>query len=178
MNIFCNNLNLSISPLRPKIDINNISMKPWHAIPNSDINPKLIAYLRLRELRVAKVSIFSAKGLSFGQIHLDGTYISDEVKLSWTYGEDHCMHWYDTDVVHSHTVNHIDRYYVDYQPDEVTLVHAQKVGCPSLIQAGIPHNVVTYSGVRRNITMMLIDNHTNKALKMNDALKIFNDIIA
>ena len=177
MNSFCINLNLDIPPLRPHVDIHNFPKVYWNTISMDSVNPKLIDYLYLKGVTIAKVALFFAEGPDFGDIHLDGDNISDQVKLSWTYGDDHLMHWYTTDVIRTNAVAHSNRYFIKYEPNEVSIIHSQKIGCPSLIQVGIPHNVTTHSGVRRNITMLLT---TNKkvSLPMSQALTLFNDITA
>jgi hypothetical protein len=175
MNSFCINLNLDIPPLRPNVDIYNFPKVYWNTIPMDAVNPKLIDYLYLKGVTIFKVALFFAEGPDFGDIHLDGDKISDQVKLSWTYGDDHLMHWYTTDVIRTYSVANSNRYFIKYEPNEVSTIHSQKVGCPSLIQVGIPHNVTTYSGVRRNITMLLTTN-TKVSLPMSQALTLFNDI--
>ena len=177
MNSFCNNLNLDIPPLRLNVDMYNLPKVYWNTISMDAVNPKLMAYLYLKGVTIFKVAVFFAEGPNFGDIHLDGNNTSDQVKLSWTYGDDHLMHWYTTDVIRNYSIGNSNRHFIKYEPNEVSVIHSQKVGCPSLIQIGIPHNVITYSGVRRNITMLLT---TNKKvpLTMSQALTLFSDITA
>jgi hypothetical protein len=177
MNSFCNNLNLNISPLRPNIDINDFPLQYRNLIPKSYVNLELIEYLNARGIIIKQTAMFYAEGPDESFIHLDGIHITDAVKISWAYGNDHSMNWYTTNVKRTFSIHKVDTYFTNYELQDVTLIHSQKVGCPSLVLAGTPHNVSTYSGTRKTITMVLFNKKTRQFLKMAEALIMFNDII-
>ena len=178
MNPLCINLNLDIAPLKPDIDINNFSKDYWNTISLTHINTKLITFLLHLGLDFPNAATFYSEGACIHPIHLDGTSLSDIVKINWVYGDNHAMNWYSSNITRPHCTDKIDRNYVHYKPNEVELVHSQKVGCPSLVQTGIPHNVVNYYGTRRCISMALFHRQTKKHVTMKEALHLFNGITA
>jgi len=177
MNSFCIDINLDISPLRGEIDITSFTKEYWKTIPISDINPKLIIFLMQHGLGFPKVATFYSEGEMVHPIHIDNGSLSDMVKINWTYGDNHIMNWYSTDINKQSSTENIDRTYIYYKSSEVKLIHSQKVDCPSLVQVGLPHNVVNYSGSRRCISMALFHKHTNKYVTMQEALELFTGII-
>ena len=178
MNTFCVNLNLDIPPLHSDIDINNFSKDYWNTIPLSYINKNLISFLLQKGLDFPKMATFYSEGECSHPIHVDGDSISNLVRVNWVYGDHHVMNWYSSNVVKPYSIEKTDRAYVHYKPNEVELIHSQKVGCPSLVQTGVPHNVVNYYGSRRCISIALTHRQTKKSVTMDEALLLFNDITA
>ena len=178
MNPFCVNLDLNIPPLQPNIDINNFFKDYWNTIPLSYINSNLISLLLQKGLDFPKAATFYSEGECVHPIHLDGVSVSDMVKINWAYGDNHMMNWYSSNIDKSYQIGKTDRTYVHYRSDEVELVHSQKVGCPSIVQTGIPHNVVNYKGTRRCISIALSHRQSKKLVTMDEALHLFNEITA
>jgi hypothetical protein len=177
MNSFCIDINLDISPLRDEIDINSFPKEYWNTIPISDINPKLIIFLMRHGLGLPKAATFYSEGEIVHPIHIDGASVSDMVKINWAYGDNHTMNWYSTAINKQASTENIDRTYIYYKSSEVKLIHSQKVDCPSLVQVGVPHNVINYSGSRRCISVALFHIHTNQHVTMQEALTLFSKII-
>ena len=186
MNNYCVDLNLNLSPLLPEIDINSFSTEPWQLLGLDLINPEVKNLFKSLNLNLRMAGMFVLTENSSGLIHTDGPPGRDISKLNWVVGSDnHTMNWYqikDTTVQKiietkvSDTGNLPPRDYTPYRPDEVELIHSQSVGYPSLIQAGIPHNVNNFKGTRRCITLALFTRSGGK-LTMSQACERFSQYI-
>jgi hypothetical protein len=182
MNLYCNNINLPIYPLR--VDIDTLPKVYWTALKISDVNSNLLSFFIKHGTLPTSIASFYSEGFIEHPIHIDNTHESDMVKFIWTFGENHLMNWFATKnnfiekKAYAGDGKLIDsRYHIPYLPHEVSLVHSQPVGFPSLIQAGIPHNVVNFSGERRCISIALVNIKTREYITMAHAIKLFNDYI-
>lgn len=185
MNNYCVDLKLPISPLRSDIDINSFSTTPWQLLSLDLINPDVKTLFKSLNLNLRVAALFVLTENSVGSIHVDGVGNADVSKINWAVGSDHIMNWYqikDTssqkvfDTKVSDNTNIPSRNYISYAPDEVELVHSHSVGYPSIIQAGIPHNVTNFSGTRRCISIALFDLFGN-ALTITQASRVFYQYI-
>jgi hypothetical protein len=104
---------------------------------------------------------------------------------NWVVGSDHMMNWFQiknpitqklVDTKISDNTNIPSRNYISYTHDEVELVHSHSVGYPSIIQAGIPHNVTNLSGIRRCISIALFDRF-RRPLTIAQASRVFAQYI-
>jgi hypothetical protein len=179
MNSYCINIDLDISPLKE-----NIMFDPaiysytdyWKSIDISDINPNLTALLLDKGLMILNAGTFYSNGYQTHNIHVDHVYITDRAKITWTYGDDHIMNWYsikNLDLPKQSQSKFDNRNYIMYTNDEVELLFSKKTGKPSIVQVGIPHNAVNYSGERRSITLGIYDAKTRIPATFNQVLKAF-----
>jgi hypothetical protein len=96
-------------------------------------------------------------------IHIDNGY-GDRSKINWVFGgAGSVMHWYQP--LHSHNKQvqstPVHSNYTLYEPSEVKLLHSQEIVNPSLVQAGIPHNIVNPGHERWCYSMVIMDPKTN-----------------
>ena len=185
MNSYCVDLNLPISPLRLDVDINSFPTTPWQLLSLDLINPDVKNLFKSLNLNLRVAAMFVLTGNSSGPIHVDGIDNPNVSKLNWVVGSDHIMNWYQiknptsiktVDTRVSNTANIPSRNYVSYNLDEVDLIHSQVVGFPSIIQAGVPHNVTNITGTRRCITIALFNN-IGSALTIEQATQLFSKYI-
>jgi hypothetical protein len=108
-------------------------------------------------------------------IHIDNGY-GDRSKINWVFGGEGCtMHWYKA-IAHSQKevgITPVHSQYTLYEPSEVKLIHTNTIKNPSLIQAGIPHNIVNPGHERWCYSMVIEDPATNDNATFGRVKKIF-----
>ncbi len=186
MTDYCVDLNLSINPLIDGISIDDLQEKNeiWTLIKLDFINPELKELFKVLGLKMKVAGLFVLNENSIGLKHLDGPDISDLTKINWSYNTDHNMIWYKVKPNNIEknvserisTENLPSRPHVKYKDDELEEIHRCQVNFPSLIQAGIPHNVENYEGVRRCLSILLYDNN-DKTVPMYKAKEIFSQYL-
>jgi len=179
---YCVDLNLKMSPLRPDIDVNSFPTKSWQLLSLDLINPEVVNLFESLDLKLRIAGLFVLMENMSGPIHTDGPGHVHVPKINWAYGDNHVMNWYrikDPTIKKSFkTKTSVDkaikeRTYLEYLPNEVECIHSQPVGFPSIIQAGIPHNVQNFSGIRRCVTIALFDKR-NQHVTMERAIELFS----
>lgn len=186
MNDFCVNLKLDLNPL--KIPMDDLPKEGWNLIPVEFIEPKLIDFLKNKGIVITTISSFyDVYGDSYqpGPIHSDLHGTGDMSKLIWVWGEHHEMSWYthkanipvDADIMeNSDAPENVIRKYTVFERYKLDKIYSNKIGLPSLIQVGIPHQMVTFGGIRRSLTMVLHDFDGN-IITMNAAKLIFKEYL-
>jgi len=137
---------------------------------------KLLYKLRLK-IRLAE--IFYLPPHRHLKIHEDGGEYEDVAKLNWVIGgEDSLMHWYQStkDPVWQKTALGI--WYRSYSKTDVKRIHSQKIGFPSLVQVGIPHNVTTQNSNRLCISIMPEDLESGNLVEFERCLNIFKNYMS
>ena len=189
MTDYCVNLNLSINPLIESVTINDINpnnSEQWMLVNLDYINPDLKELFDSIGLTIKIAALFTLIPTYVSPIHLDGSDVDDLVKLNWSYNPNHNMVWYKikegaSNQPMTRKSNLGNRAYVYYQREEIEEAHRAPVGFPSLIQAGIPHNVERYEGVRKCLSILLIrkvpDVNGKLIVSMNDAKTMFANYI-
>jgi hypothetical protein len=144
------------------------------------INPDLISFFNKKGLRLTECALFTRTENDVCSIHIDGGSLDqDKVKMNWSFNDNHLMNWYKpkSDLTKNVAKTKIDRAYIEFEPPEVELVHSQRVGFPSLVQVGMPHDITHIKGSRKCLSIILVNNFTHKAVSMPVAKILFADII-
>lgn len=187
MNDFCVNLKLDLNPL--KIPMDDLPKEGWNLIPVESINTELLDFLKSKGIVITTISSFYDVYNHWyepGPIHSDLHGTGDMSKLIWVWGEHHEMTWYnykvniplDADIMENDEApENVIRKYTVFERDKLDKIYSSKIGLPSLIQVGVPHQMVTFGGIRRSLTMVLHDFDGN-IISMNSAKLIFNEYIA
>lgn len=142
-----------------------------------DVNPYWISLMDNNNMRIDRVELFyGPEGFPYVMgIHIDHAY-GDRAKLNWIFGgEGSTMHWYKALKPASKEVlaTPVHSNYTLYEPDEVKLLHTTKVITPSIVQAGIPHNIVNPGRERWCYSMVIIDNDTGEQPTFGRLKKVF-----
>ena len=191
MTDYCIDLNFPISPLANNITIADLPTTSWSFLDQKFINPELVEFIKSLGL-IFWGSVFVKYPDGKYYIHIDGKKIVDKAKLNWSFNDDHIMHWYKTKPgidkpilyydgknflgADAELSNEKQRKYIEYNEDEVELVHSAKVGYPSIVQAGIPHSVEVFSGERKCISILLLQKN-HQPVSMTVAKHLFRDYI-
>lgn len=155
MNEYCIDLDLDLPLFNSALNPVEF-LKQHYQITNhfqvdiKDISDELKSFFTNQNLSIKQIEIFYRRPNNVGNIHSDTEIVGDYSKLNWVYG-DGIMNWYKTTKDYTPTVlttTSIKSYALYYKTSEVELVHSQKVGQPSLVQVGVPHNVINGASER------------------------------
>ena len=120
---------------------------------------------------------FSIPGMRY-QIHRDQHTLTDFPKINWIFGNSTSrMNWYTplNEIAVSISKTQINTPYVGFKLKDVNLLHSVELPSPSLVQAGIPHDVITLNDFRWCVSTVYTRN--NKFLTFNEAVEIFAPFI-
>jgi hypothetical protein len=113
-------------------------------------------------------------------VHIDGKNFDNKVKLNFQYGgKGSTMRWYqlnNTDSTMQSKNGDFGEFFM-IPPEQVTQTWQAEIGFPSLINAGILHNVVNGSEPRWVISVPLWDIEANQNLQWNTAIDKFQQWI-
>lgn len=177
MNKFCTNLNINLTPL--KHDIEFYGTAGHQQIPASELHPELVAFFKKYNLIVLLAEMFYNGPNNVSKIHIDsvgGDY--SKVNFVWG-GENSQMVWYksnDSVPGASDAKTRIGTKFISFTPDEVDVVHQQSVGFPSIVQVGIPHNVVNSNAPRWCLSIVPARKN-GKRLTMDETFHTFKDLL-
>jgi hypothetical protein len=108
-------------------------------------------------------------------IHIDNGH-GDRSKINWVFGgEGSTMHWYRVvnEKPKEKLTTPVGSKYNVYEPDEVQLMHSNVIKNPSLIQAGIPHNIINPGSERWCYSMVVEDPKTQDNVTFGRLKRIF-----
>ena len=173
MNNYCIDLSLDINPLADGVSFASLPAKPFVPLGEDKLNPVLVKMYKDLGLVTEELAIiFSLPSNRTNSIHNDVEIENGDIaKINWSYSPNHTMNWYRTlenrtrepvlMVDHGScepgcaTCGRSGKYF-RYYSEQVEIIHSQVVGKPSLIQAGIPHNVENFNGIRRCVSLAMM----------------------
>jgi hypothetical protein len=178
----CLNINLDINPLREGLDINSFDKIRHVKFSFDDINPKLISFFNNLNLTVTWAELFYVPSFFCTTIHTDIDWRgkeNDYTKINYVFGgKDSRMYWWKIKPGVSNTIERtaLSSQYINYKQDQVDLIEEQSIGFPSIVQAGIPHNIRTFSEARRCLSLVLRKEY-NTRLTMAESIEIFKEYL-
>ena len=140
----------------------------YQCFNKSDISVEFIDWLSSLNLVLGLTEVFlSIPGTYYG-IHQDHDILTDFPKINWVFGKSTSyMNWYTlktTGVIYTEETGP----YVVYAKEGVELLHSVELKSPSLVQAGVPHNITTLKDYRWCIST---------AYKRNNKLLTYDDMV-
>lgn len=178
MKTYIQHLNFNIEPLTAGIETYGPWDKTTHlAVPQNKLNPDLIVFFKNCNLFPGIVEIFYTPAMGRRYIHIDEYPGGDYIKINWqTAGRDSLMRWYtinDNVVIKEPSFTVINTRYLRFEPEEVKPAFKSKVGYPSIVQVGVPHDIINTYEPR--YVLSIVPNHlkTGKRVTMDEALEIF-----
>lgn len=175
MNDYCAPLNLNINPLKTNVQVKDIARNPDGSkfefnkhveVPKSLLSDELVSLLSVLGISIGFAEIFYTNPNQFTSVHTD-VHPGDLVKLNFVFGGNGSkMRWYQ--VSHSKIkgtkfTQQVDSPYIFYTPDEVSLLHEEEIISPSIVQAGIPHNIQNSSEERFCLSITLLKKEINQS---------------
>jgi hypothetical protein len=177
MNVYYTGLSLPKNVFKENITVHDFPITRRTLLnPYLHLNPDIVKIINDAGLRIGQAELFySPPGLVSG-IHRDVPN-SDISKINWVYhGSNSTMSWYDSDSKKKVT-GPAGNEYKGYTLDEVTLLHSCAIPSPSLIQAGIAHNVINHNEPRWAVSLMLYYKDKFTQCPYSDALTRLKDYI-
>lgn len=168
--MFCVDLSLPFYPLQ-----SNVQLEKRHANLDfvTQVNPELVNWVYSLGLQIQVFETFYCHPNKTGGIHTDAQG-GDITKINWIIcNGPSVMNWYtvNDNIVKQPEQNSLNTLYTKYNSNEVTLVHSQEVKFPSIVQAGVPHDITNGEHDRWCLSLVLANN--GKRIKMSEALSIF-----
>ena len=150
MTKYCADLELPISLFKSTLDpieflkLNNPTSARHYKISNELLSDDVVKFFADHRLTINFVEVFYRPAGVNSYIHIDTQEPGDYVKLNWVFGgEGSTMCWYaiKENCQGAPQKTSISTYAIHYAKDDVTLLHSQQVGQPTLVQVGIPHSI-------------------------------------
>jgi hypothetical protein len=178
MHNYCYELDFNIPFLRRNInpyDYNRIDYMNTLNIYQY-INLDILKLLIDLHLKFTAKFLFFSKPFESSPIHVDTPGVYDFVKLNFTQGGlNSYMKWYDI-----RNGDNIIRKFPEgsnfYDESEVNFLHSQQLPKLALVQAGVPHNVITGPEERFTISITLTTKD-DKPISIGRAIDIFSKYI-
>jgi hypothetical protein len=175
MNEYCQPLNLSIFPLNNIAKTINAIKKTGHLSldVNIDINPTLVESLKSYNISIGFAEVFYRKPNCKPLIHSDAG-LGDYVKINWVIGgKDSVMQWFTVKPdIHKQVIyNPIGTTLYVYDLSEVNFTVEEHISSPSLVQVGLPHNIINLIEERICISLVINCANNHNRLTMNEAKK-------
>ena len=152
-------------------------------IPKDFINNECIDFFKNRGIHLIGVEVFYTVPRGSNIIHSDVLPLSDVAKINWVYGGvDSRMEWYTPNTEYNPeairtNVTKVNSPTLNFNKEEVDLVHTQAIESPSIVQAGCPHNMINGSTERFCISTIFASIETRNRLTMNQAKEIFKEFV-
>lgn len=172
----CVHLSLNIDPLKNK----NIFTKTRHTkISIDDINTELLEFFESMGLKIHLSEIFYSHPYYISPIHTD-TLPGDFTKLNWQFGGTGSkMCWYSSLNSREKDISKtsIGTNFVSYSSNEVELIESNNIKFPSLVQAGIPHNIKNDYEDRWVLSIVFKKKIDDKRPTMSESISLFKNLI-
>jgi hypothetical protein len=177
MNSYCVPLNCKVNPLTK--DVSEYGLERHYNFPLTEISKEFNEFLLQHNLKLLLAELFYNPPKKITKIHIDALG-GDYSKINFVYGgEKSLMCWYSSKEHVSTQVNYtsIDTKSINFLPNEVTLLHRQNVASPSIVQVGIPHNIINAAKERWCLSLVPVDITTNKRITFERTLEIFKNLV-
>jgi hypothetical protein len=144
---------------------------------DTDLNPYWTQLIESKGLQIYRVELFyGPKDFPYTMgIHTDRGY-GDWGKINWVFGGDGCeMFWYRPLSAEHRAIKEtaVHSNYNLYEPHEVKTLCSAKITTPSIVQVGIPHNIVNPGKERWCYSMVINDPETNNMVTFGRLKKAF-----
>jgi hypothetical protein len=149
MNSLYRPLNIPVAFLKNNFNKTKYSTSRHQLFDQTDISDSFFEWLHSLGIILDHAEVFfSVPGQEY-LIHKDQHTLDDFPKINWVYGDlTSNMNWFNP--IHNGTISNtaISTPFVGYSPQDVELLFSTSILSPSLVQAGVPHNVSNIKSVR------------------------------
>lgn len=171
-------LSLPVNFFNDKFDIKKFKIVNHQRITHENISKEYFDFLSHLNIKLNHVELFITLPNLFLRIHKDQHGMNDFPKINFIIGgKSSTMNWYKpkSDSVGKIQNTSIATPYIGYDLEEVDLIFSKEIHSPSIVQAGVPHNVTT--PVPRWAFSTVYISRDNKLLTWEEILNIFKDYI-
>jgi hypothetical protein len=175
MNSLCRHLNIPVPFLKAYFNKKKYSTARHQFLDKDEISPEYLKWIESLGLILDHAEVFFSTPHTYYTIHQDQHSRIDFPKINFIYGGSNSfMNWYTVKPEKTGNKAHtaIDSPFVGYAPDEVDLLYSKELKSPSLVQAGVPHNVTLSDTVRWCVSTVYLY-PDRKLLSWADAERIF-----
>ena len=117
-----------------------------YIMDRNDFDRDLQAWLATLGLCINFGEIFRTGPMTTTRIHVDGGMMDAACKLNWTFGaKDSRMVWWKPKhqvTNESPKITQKGTRYLDFDESECTMLGSAEIGQPSLVNVGVPHNII------------------------------------
>ena len=170
------NLKLDFEPLAWPHKVYDYGRNRHIRVPKEHISTELLEWLDRMNLKIDWVELFYSFPGYITKIHTDGQG-GDYTKLNWQYGGQSSVMRYYRPIKQGHkdsVASSIDSDYLFWSAMEVEPVGDVKIGYPTLVQVGVPHNVVNLLTHRWVLSVIILDKTHGGRLTWAEALDRFS----
>lgn len=186
INRFCINLSIGFDIVCPDIDRlrskSNAKIVSMYPANKELLDTRLVSFLDKHNMYVFHNEIFFTPARFTSPIHIDHTSTDNHTKLNFVFDAvDSHMVWYtpkDKFKPFNVQTTVINTKYCVFKYDDVFELHRAKVRMPSLVNAGIPHNIVNNTDKDRwCLSCVIRYKDRDKNIQIDEATKVFSDYI-
>jgi hypothetical protein len=142
----------------------------------NDISEDFLKWIETLNLTLDHAEIFFSMPNIPYKIHRDQHTLTDFPKINWVFGNAVSqMNWYT--ILSEGAMNNtgIGTAFVGYDLKDVELLYSTEIASPSLVQAGVPHNVTIVEGFRWAVSTVYRRN--NKLLTFEEMVETFKPFL-
>jgi hypothetical protein len=175
MNSLYRPLNIPVPFLKEYFNKKKYSTARHQLLDKAEISSDYLTWIASLGLILDHAEVFFSIPQTYYTIHQDQHTRVDFPKINFIYGGSNSfMNWYKIKPGKTGTISQtkIDTPYVGYAPDDVKLLYSKEIKSPSLVQAGVPHNVTILGPPRWCVSTVYI-NSDRQIISWTDAEKIF-----
>lgn len=185
MNQYCVPLNVNITPyntdlLNPKTYDIDETILCHRMIPLTDISNEYHGFLSKFGLELVHAELFYNPPRKITNVHTDTTG-GDYSKINFVYGgAKSLMCWHEPKPQVEPKIveyNGINTRVINYARDEVSMVHKEHLHSPSIVQVGIPHNIIVAAEARWCLSTVPVIASTRRRPTMAETIEMLNDAI-
>jgi hypothetical protein len=173
-------LNLNISLFKDEKSIDDIPKIHIFTLNHEEfLSKELLSFFNSLNLKIIFVVTFFKSADHRGGIHVDSLG-GDYIKLNWIYGSGESqMCWYEILDKKDKPINitSTKTKSISYSFNEVKEIERTKIHNPTIVQVGIPHNIIDVTEDRLCVSLIPIHKFTNKRVTMEESLIIFKDYL-
>jgi hypothetical protein len=175
MNSLCRHINIPVPFLKEYFNKKKYSTVRHQFLDKNEISLEYLKWIESLGLILDCAEVFFSVPHTYYGIHQDQHTRIDFPKINFIYGgSNSVMNWYKVKSGKLGTVSEtkIDTPYVGYALDEVELLYSKELKSPSLVQAGVPHNVTILGSPRWCVSTVYLTSD-RQLINWSDAEKIF-----
>jgi hypothetical protein len=169
---------IDTSPMINAMSIHGLSGGFLQSVINQDdFDPTLSLWLSDLGLKINFGEVFRTGPMSETTIHVDGPAMDESCKLNWAFGASgSTMAWWritDPSMDLAPRSAPGGTKYIRIETSGCQMLHSEGVGSPSLVNVGIPHNIINPTNQPRwCISYMLGKTDVTQNLQWTDAIEV------
>ena len=147
----------------------------------TDLSDEVKDFFDSHNQDIVLAEVFCRRSKEISVIHSDDKLPGDYSKMNWVFGGlDSVMNWYklkdENDLPNIYETS-IRSYSLIYRMGQVELLYSEAFRGPSIVQVGIPHNIVNLKEERYCLSIVFKDRILKRRPTVLEAAEIFKDSV-